>query len=258
MNIDIKIISQLRDRTGAGINDCHKALTESNGDLTLAIEILRTKGEIKAAKKSQRDVKEGVIALASAANKVAVVVINCETDFVARNKDFINTAQTFAEKLLASENDEAFKTWAETTIKNELVLKIGENIQLGNFSVYSGETLGIYLHSNRKIAGIVILTGGSSELARDLAMQVAAMTPKYLSPETVPTEILEKEKDIYRQQLKNEGKLETIWDKIINGKLNKFYEENCLFNQIYIKDDTKKISDLLGDAKIVEFERFSV
>jgi len=258
MSIDIKTISQLRDQTGAGIGDCKKALEEADGVIEKAIEILRKKGEIKATKKADRTAKEGVVALAQEGNKIAAVVINCETDFVAINEDFINTVQGFAQKLLTENNKEAFRSWAEETIKNELVIKIGENIQLGNFGTISGEVVGSYLHSNRKVAGVVALSGGDAELAKDIAMQIVAMTPKYLNPETIPAEVLEKEKEIYREQLKAEGKPEAIWDKIITGKLSKFYEDNCLVNQKFIKDEEKNIKDILGENQIIEFTRFQV
>ncbi|MEK7653394.1 MAG: translation elongation factor Ts [Patescibacteria group bacterium] len=257
MNINIKIISQLRDQTGAGIGDCKAALAETGGDIEKAIEVLRKKGEIKAAKKADRETKEGLVALAKGEGKLAAVVLACETDFVSRGDDFIKTAGDFAKKLL-TDGEAGFREWAEGVIKNELVVKIGENIQLADFGVMSGEIIGSYLHSNKKVAGAVVLRGGDNSLADEIAMQVAAMSPKYLNLAVIPADILEKEKEIYREQLKNENKPEAIWNKIIDGKLAKFYEENCLLNQIYIKDETKKISDFLGDAEIINFKRFSV
>lgn len=257
MNIDLKTISQLRDQTGAGIADCKKALEEAQGDIAKAIEILRKKGEIKAAKKGDRITKEGVIALAKEGNRIAAVALACETDFVARNEDFVNTVNEFAKKLLTASLEE-FKAWAEEKIKNELVIKIGENIQLVDFGVTEGAVLGSYLHHNRKIAAIVSLEGGSEEIASDVAMQAVAMAPKYLNPEDVPAEVIEKEKEIYKELLKSEGKPEAIWDKIMEGKLAKYYEENCLNNQVYIKDDTKKIKDVLSGATIKQFIRYQI
>lgn len=261
MNIDIKTIAELREKTGAGLADCKKALEEADGDLDQAIAVLRKKGEIKAAKKSDRQTKEGVVALARKDNRVAAVVVNCETDFVALNKDFISQVQLLAEHLLA-EGPEGFAAWAEGVIKNELVVKIGENIQLGDWQLFDGEVIGTYVHANRKVAGVVALSGASEELANELAMQVAAMSPKYLAPENVPAQELDKEKEIYQEQLKNEGKPENIWEKIIAGKLAKYYEDVCLLNQIYIKDDKKKIADLIkeagADITIKEFKKFQV
>jgi len=255
MPIDIKTISELRDKTGIGIGDCKAALEEAGGDINTAIEILRKKGELKAAKKADRAAKEGLIAFAEKDGKIAAITLNCETDFVARNEDFQKTASEFAGKLLEMGDENSFRAWAEDYIKNELVMKIGENLQLGGCGIFSGAVVGTYLHSNNKIAGIVILSGGSQELAKDIAMQVAAMSPKYLNPESVPAADLEKEKEIYKEQLKNENKPEAIWDKIISGKLAKFYEENCLTEQLFIKDDEKKIKDLLEGNQLIAFTR---
>jgi elongation factor Ts len=155
-----------------------------------------------------------------------------------------------------------FNAEAESLIKNELIVKIGENLQLKAAEVLEGAVLGVYLHANKKVAAVVTLSGGAEALANDLAMQVAAMMPKYLAPTDVPNEVMEKEKEIYREQLRGEGKPEAIWDKIIEGKLNKFYEETCLLNQYFIKEDKTKIADLLAaagaDVKITKFARYAV
>jgi elongation factor Ts len=258
MSIDLKLISELREKTGAGLSDCKAALEEAAGDLNLAIEIMRKKGEVKAAKKADRATKEGVIAIAGDCKKIALVALACETDFVSRTEAFQATVKDFADKLLLTSDLEAFKAEAAQKIKDELTMKVGENMQITGVGIYSGENVGVYVHSNKKVAGICVLSGGSMEIASDIAMQIAAMSPKYLNPEVVPAEVLDKEKEIYREQLKGENKPEQIWDKIIAGKINKFYEENCLVNQVFIKDDTKKISDLLGSAIIAEWARFSL
>ena len=195
MTIDLKIITQLRNQTGAGIADCKSALEEAKGDINQAIEILRKKGEIKAAKKADRATSEGVVAIAKADNKAAAVVLTCETDFVSRNENFISAASEYAQELLKMGEAE-FKTWAEDNIKKDLVLKIGENINLGDFGIVEGETLGVYIHSNKKTAAVVSLAGGNEELANVLAMQIVAMSPKCLKPEDLPAEELEKEKEI--------------------------------------------------------------
>ncbi|MFA6918880.1 MAG: translation elongation factor Ts [Patescibacteria group bacterium] len=256
MSIDLKTISQLRDQTGAGIADCKKALEEAQGDITKAIEVLRKRGEIKAATKGDRATKEGVVAFAGDNKKCAAVVLVCETDFVSRGEDFQNVATEMAQKLLTSDEEE-FKSWADAKVK-ELVLKIGENIQLADFGIVEGEMLGRYVHHNKKVAAIVALDGGSEEVANDVAMQAVAMAPKYLTPEDIPAEVIEKEKEIYKELLQKEGKPEAIWDKIMEGKLAKFYEENCLNNQVYIKDDAKKIKDILDGAVIKKFVRYQV
>lgn len=256
MAIDLKLITQLREATGAGLNDCKTTLEEAGGDLDKAIELMRKKGEIKAAKKADRVVKEGVVALAGDNKRCAVVALACETDFVSRGDEFRAVAQELADKLLSSDAD-SFQTEAEAKVK-DLVLKIGENIQLAGSGIYEGEMIGRYLHANKKVAGIIVLKGADQAVADDVAMQIVAMSPKWLKPEMVEIEVIEKEKEIYREQLKNENKPEAIWDKIIDGKLAKFYEEYCLINQAFIKDEDKKIKELLGDADIVDWARFQV
>lgn len=259
MPVDIKTISELRDRTGAGLADCKSALEEGGGDIEAAIEILRKKGGIKAAKKSDRTTTEGVIAMTRAQGKVAIVGLKCETDFVARNPDFIGAVQGLADKL-STMTEADFRPWAEQYIKDELALKIGENIQLGDSALLEGEIIGSYIHSNKKLAASVVLQGGDEALASDIAMHVSAMNPKYLTPDQVPTEEIEKEKEIYRALLTQEQKPEAIWDKIIEGKLAKYYEEVCLLNQMFIKDDGLSIAKLIESqgATIVSFARYQV
>lgn len=259
MSIDIKTISQLRDQTGAGIGDCKKAIEEAGGDIDKAMEILRKKGEAKAAKKADRATKEGIVAISSQEDKIAVTALACETDFVSRNEDFIAAAEIMPQKLLELGQD-SFKIWSDEFIKNELIVKIGENLQISYSKIFTGDILGSYIHSNKKVGAVVVLVGGNQDLANDLAMQVVAMSPQYIKSADIPTEIIEKEKDIYREQLKNEGKPEQIWDKIIEGKLNKYYEEVCLVNQLFIKDEDKKINDLLSEAgaTVQDFAKFQV
>ena len=254
--MDLKLISQLRDKTGAGLGDCKAALEEAGGDLDKALELMRKKGEVKAAKKSDRTTKEGIVSISEAGNKIAVTALACETDFVSRGEDFQKAAAEMSEKLLNS-SEEEFKSWADAAIKN-LVLKIGENIQLTASGVFDGAVVGRYIHSNKKVAGVAVLSGGTQETANDIAMQIAAMSPKWLNPEAVDVETLAKEKEIYREQLKGEGKPEAIFDKIIEGKLAKFYEENCLINQVFIKDDSQKIKNILGDNQITNWAKFQL
>lgn len=261
MTIDLKIITQLRNQTGAGLADCRSALEEAGGDISQAIVILRKKGEIKAAKKADRATQEGLVAVAKAGHQAAAVVLTCETDFVSRNENFTAAALEYANQLLKI-GEAKFKSWAEDDIKKNLILKIGENINLRDFGIIEGKVLGVYIHSNKKIAAIVSLTGGSEELANVLAMQIVAMSPKCIRPEDLPAEELAKEKEIYRAQMQNENKPAEIIEKIIMGKLNKYYEEVCLLNQQFIKDDTKKIADLIKEAgegvMVKEFRKFSV
>lgn len=247
MAIDTKLITELRDLTGAGIGDCRAALEESNNDIQKAIEVLRKKGSLKAAKKAERATKEGVISLLIEGDRVGVVGLACETDFVARNEDFINEVQEMNKKLIDAGQEE-FASWADEKIKKDLIIKVGENLQLAFAEITKGDVLGAYLHTDKKSAAVVVLSGGDAELGKELAMQVVAMAPKYLKPADVPIEEVEKEKEIYREQLLNEGKPAEMIEKIIPGKLEKFYSEVCLLNQPFIKDDKRKIADLVKQA----------
>lgn len=272
--IDISQVKKLRDLTGAGMMDCQKALEETNSDIDGAVEVLRKKGGKVADKKSSRTVNEGVIAIAKKDHQIAVIALNCETDFVAKNEDFIRATDEFAQKLLET-GKEKFKTWAELKIKDELIVKIGENLQLGKFDILKGKIINFYLHSNKKIASVVILSGGDDDLAKEIAMHVTAMNPQYLQIDDVPSDVVEKEREIYKEQLKSaegfdpstssgqageKGKPEDIVEKILEGKLNKFYKEVCLLKQAYIKDDKISIEKLLSDhqASIEKFERYSL
>lgn len=256
---DLALIKKVRELTGAGMVDVKQALEQAGDDETKAIEILRKAGQKIAEKKSGRESKEGVIALASAAGKLAVVKLACETDFVARNQDFIDATQTFADKLLTLGLEE-FTIWADNEIKNNLIVKIGENLQLVGAEIIDGPVIGSYLHSNRKVASVVVLATGSEDIAKEIAMHVAAMSPKYLQPAEVPAEVLAKEKEIIAEQLKNEGKPAEMIDKISVGKLNKFYSESCLLQQPYIKDDKLTVEQfaLNNQAKVEKFYYFSL
>ena len=255
--MSLEIIKKLRDETGAGMVDIKNALEEAGGSEAKAVEILRKSGQKIAAKKSGRSTAEGVIAIERSGQRIAAVVLACETDFVARNENFVRAARDFAKKLLNTPAAD-FKSWAEAEIQNNLIVKIGENIQLKEFVVIQGEVLGSYLHSNSKAAAVVVLEGGDEAKAKEAAMQAVAMNPSYLGPEDVPAEILEKEKEIYREQLKKEGKPKEMIEKILTGKIQKFYAEVCLVKQPYIKDDKINVEKFLGGAKIKEFRRFSL
>lgn len=246
--MSLELLKEIRQITGAGISDVKEALDEAKGDREKTIEILRKKGQKIAAKKSDREVKEGVIAFSKGNNKVAVVALACETDFVAKNEDFQKAVAELADKLLEMGKDN-FEDWAIKYVQDELIVKIGENLQLAKFDIYEGQVVGSYLHSNNKVAAVVVLEGGSENLANEIAMHAAAMAPKYLQPEDVPTEVLDKEKEIYSEQLQKENKPEAVLAKIMEGKVNKFYTEVCLLKQPYIKDDKKSIEKLLEEAK---------
>jgi len=254
---DISQIKKLRDLTGAGMMDCQKALTEAGDDMDKAVEVLRKKGEKMAGKKADRVANEGVISIQGDNQKLAVMGLNCETDFVARNEDFIKSADEFANKLLET-GKEGFESWAEAKIKDELIVKIGENLKLAIFDIVEAEVIGYYLHSNKKVATVVSLSKGNEEVAKEIAMHATAMNPQYLKPEDVPADVLEKEKEIYKEQLAKEGKPADIMEKILEGKVNKFYQEVCLVKQAFVKDDKKSIEKLLeeNDAIIEKFTRY--
>ncbi|MEK7139185.1 MAG: translation elongation factor Ts [Patescibacteria group bacterium] len=254
----LETIKQLRERTGAGMVDCQKALAATNGDMTAAIDQLRKQGLEKAGKKAERSTAEGVIAVAKNAAAVAVVGLACETDFVARNADFVVAAQTLSDQLLASGDVAAFSPVANQKITGELMVKIGENMKLACADYVTGANVGSYLHSNQKIAAVVALSGGSADLAADLAMHVAASAPQYLAGADVPAEVVAKEREIYAEQMAGENKPAEVLVKIIDGKLNKFYAEVCLVKQPFVKDDSQTIEQLLGDVKVEKFARYQI
>jgi len=262
-------IKILRDKTGAGMVDCKKALDESGGDINKAVEILRKNGIAKAAKRSDRQAGEGVIkvALSGDAKTGCIVEINAETDFVVRSEKF----QEFTEKIIKLIVKKQPKDLAELmaleidgiTVKDSLDSLsgiIGEKLDIKRYEMLaSAGTVAVYSHMGGKIGVLVALDKeGQSDIAYDMAMQIAAANPKYISPEDVLPAELEKEKEIYKAQLLKEGKPENMIDKIMAGKLAKFYEEVCLVKQEYVKDDKKKVQDILGGVRVEKFIRYSL
>ena len=269
--ISASMVKDLREKTGAGMMDCKKALTETNGDMEKAIEYLREKGITKAAKKSSRIAAEGlVLAYVSEDNKVgAAIEVNSETDFVAKNDEFRTFVQALAkqvainnpadvEALLEEEYiDEAGKKVSE--VLTDKVAKIGENMNIRRFVRFE-TTDGMvesYIHGNGKIAVLVKMKNADTELAKDICMQVAAARPEFLNEASVPSERLAKEMEILKAQAMNEGKPEAIAEKVVQGRIGKFYSEICLVDQEFVKNPDMKISDLLKskNAEIVEFAR---
>ena len=264
-------VKDLREKTGAGMMDCKKVLTETDGDMEKAIELLRERGIAKAAKKSGRIAAEGLVeAYISEDGKVgAVVEVNSETDFVAKNEEFKNFVMSVAkqvveknpkdvEDLLAQESiDEPGKTVKE--VLTDKIAKIGENMNIRRFARF--ESAGLvekYIHGDGKIAVLVNMNGGDSEVAKDVCMQIAAARPEYLNEASVPEDRLNKEKEILKAQTMNEGKPEAIAEKIVQGRIRKFFEEVCLVDQVFVKDPNKKVSDILKEhnAEVTEFARF--
>ena len=269
--ISASMVKDLREKTGAGMMDCKKALTETNGDMEKAIEYLREKGITKAAKKSSRIAAEGlVLAYVSEDNKVgATVEVNSETDFVAKNEEFRTFVQALAkqvalnnpanvEELLEEEYiEETGKKVSE--VLTDKVAKIGENMNIRRFVRFE-TTDGLiesYIHGNGKIAVLVNMKNADTELAKDICMQVAAARPEFLNEASVPAERLAKEMEILKAQAMNEGKPEAIAEKVVQGRIGKFYSEICLVDQEFVKNPDMKISELLKtkNAEIVDFAR---
>lgn len=256
MNISASAIASLRARTGVSISACKEALEEAGGDEEKAIELLRKRGLSQAAKKAAREQAEGLAFIAEDSSKIAIVLLRCETDFVARDDNFQKTGNEIVDVLL-KQGEAAAKAKAEALVP-ELVQKLGENITVGEMHVVEGATLGSYLHSNAKIAVGIALQGGSKDHARDLAMHAAALSPKVVSPDEVTADLVEKEKEIWKEQLKTEGKPEAMWDKIMLGKEKKFREESALIKQAFVKDPSKTVEQHLGDATVTKYVRVSV
>jgi elongation factor Ts len=270
MNITADAVKQLRERTGAGMMECKRALVETKGDLDAAAELMRKQGLAKADKKATRIAAEGVVVVAKAhdGRTAAMAEINCETDFVAREQDFRGFAHAVAETALAGKPadlaalNEAKLASGETVEgrRRALVAKIGENISVRRFVVLaSAEHLGAYAHGTR-IGALVALKGGSAALAHDLAMHVAASNPRYLAPADVPADVVAKERAILTEQAAREGKPPEIVAKMVEGRLRKALGEITLAGQPFVKDPDVTIEKLLKSAKaeVVAFERFEV
>lgn len=264
------LVKELREKTGAGMMDCKKVLTETDGDLEKAAELLREKGITKAAKKSGRVAAEGMVeAYISEDEKVgAIVEVNSETDFVAKNEEFRTFVMDVAKQIVKNNPESVEALLAEPamfeegkTVNEALIGKIatiGENISIRRFARFE-TTDGLiekYIHGDGKIAVLVNMTSGTKELAKDVCMQIAAARPEFIDRDQVPAERVEKEKEILKIQTMNEGKPEAIAEKIVLGRINKFYQEICLVDQEFVKDPSKKVSDILKDSKVLEFARF--
>jgi elongation factor Ts len=267
MNITPALVKELRERTGAGMMDCKKALVETKGDIEAAAEWLRKQGAAKADKKSSRVAAEGRIALKSAGARHVLLEVNSETDFVAKDDNFRAFVERLAE-VVSSERpanvDALMKALVDgrtvEDLRLELVTKVGENISVRRFDVVeSSGNVGSYLHGTR-IGVIVDLEGGTPELARDLAMQVASLAPRYVSGDDVPKEIVDKEREIILAQTAEEKKPPEIIAKMVEGRLRKFVDEITLTGQVFVKDDKKKVRDLLAaaKAKVKGFRRYEV
>lgn len=253
MNITLDQIKSLRDRTGVSTMACKEALVEANGDEDKAIEILRKKGEAKAAKRSDRTTAHGAVAVSKSNGKAAMLALACETDFVAKNEDFIAAVQKLCDRLLQEGEDTDLN--ADLT---ELGLQMGEKVEVHAKKVVEAPIISSYIHSNNRIGVLLAMDGGEEELGQDVAMHVAAMNPKNVSPEEVSEELVEKEKEIWAEELAREGKPAEIIDKIMMGKEKKFREEFALLTQPFVKNPEQKIHNLLGGVGIIGFWRVEV
>ncbi len=264
-------VKELREKTGAGMLDCKKALQESEGNMEKAIDWLREKGISKAAKKESRIAAEGLSEILVDGNKAVILEINSETDFVAKNAEFTNFVSLLAKVVLENcpkTMEEAMELpMGDGTVNSSLInliAKIGEKISFRRFEIVEkndNQVFGVYNHQNLgKINAITVLDGDNSEIARDVAMHVAAMNPGYLSRSNVPEDVINHEKDVIKKQAIEEGKPAEIAEKMVNGRINKFYKEVCLLEQPFIKDPDL---DVAGYAKannmaVVKFVRFEV
>ncbi len=270
MNITAESVKQLRERTGAGMMECKKALVEANGDLDAAAELMRKQGLAKADKKASRVAAEGIVVVAKSADgrAAAMIEINCETDFVARGDDFVGFANSVGQVAIAAKPANldalnALKLPSGETVdefRRALVAKIGENITVRRFALVSAPThLGAYVHGSKK-AALVALEGGEAAVAHDLAMHVTASKPAYLSVNDVPADVVAKEREIETAKALGEGKPADIVAKMVEGRLRKSFAEITLLGQPFVKDPDVTIEKLLKTAKaqVVAFERYEV
>ena len=265
--ITAALVKELREITGAGMMDCKKALVECEGDKDKAIDYLREKGIAKAAKKAGRIASEGVVAAASDGKTACIVEINSETDFVAKNENFLALVKKIAEHIVACKPADMDalnasqmdgKTVAE--VMTEAVASIGEKLSLRRLEVYTTEDgqLATYIHMGGKIGVIVELSGGDATLGKDVAMQIAAAKPQCIGREDVDQEALAHEREVLRKQALEEGKPEKIVEKMVDGRINKYYKEVCLVEQEFVKDSDKTIKDILAGVEVRRFARFEM
>ena len=259
-------VKELRERTGLGLLECKKALAEASGDIEAAIETLRKSSGMKAAKKAGRTAAEGIVAIQSApdGSLAAMVEVNSETDFVARDENFLNFVQTVVGKAFEQRsNDIDLLAGGDIEeARQALVQKIGENISVRRVVVHeaSAGVVGGYVHGNNRIAVVVSLRGGNAELAKDVAMHIAAVNPQVISPDQMAEEVVAKEREIYAAQAQESGKPAETVEKMIDGRIRKFLSENSLTEQAFVKDPDTTVGKLVSAAgsEIIGFSRFEV
>lgn len=264
-------INKLRQATGAGMMDCRKALTESNGDFEAAIDWLRKQGQKVAAKRSDREAKEGVVmAKTTADNKAGIVLcISCETDFVSKNADFVAFAQSIIDAAIANDvksvdelNNLELNGAKVSDMINDKLAAIGEKIEISKFERIEAPFVASYIHGANRMGVLVGMTAEAAEAGKDVAMQIAAMNPLAVDESSVPAETIEREKNIAIEMVKAEGKPAEMAEKIAMGKVNKFFKENTLMAQPFVKDGSKSVADFLksvqADLKVTSFKRVAL
>ena len=269
--MDASLIKKLKDMTNAGLMDCKKALEENNGDIDEAIKWLREKGISKAAKKQDRIAAEGLSNILVEGNKAVIVEVNCETDFVAKNEKFAAFIDRLCKTLIngnakTMEEAEALVEEDGTTIKDDVInmtATIGEKISFRRFNVLTktdDQTFGRYIHMNGKISSLTLINGNSEEVAADVAMHLAAMNPKYISREVVPASDIEEESKVLKEQAMNEGKPEEIAEKMVAGRINKFYKDIVITEQEFVKNPDITVGTYLknNNCELVDMVRYEV
>ena len=271
MAVTAQMVKELRERTGAGMMDCKKALTHTDGDMEKAIDYLRENGIAKAAKKADRVAAEGLTYILSNDQAAVILEVNSETDFVAKNDHFKTLIQNLAKHILtekpntveaaAKQKMESGETVAEYI--NNAISTIGEKISLRRFTLVeksANETFGTYLHMGGRIGVLTVLEGGTEEVAKDVAMHIAAVNPKYVSRDQVQADEIEREREVLTQQALNEGKPENIVEKMVTGRINKFYEEICLIEQAFVKNPDENVGQVVSKAgaTVKMFVRYEV
>ena len=258
--VSASMVKELRERTGLGMMDCKKALVDSDGDMEVAIENLRKSSGMKAAKKAGRIASDGLLSIKADGGAGVIVEVNCETDFAARDDNFVAFVKTVTEKVFDSGETNVEALGLETEREN-LVQKIGENISIRRAQVFKDEgTVVAYLHTNRRIGVMLSMEGGSEDLGKDLAMHIAAMNPTVVSSEDAPADLVAKEREIYAAQAQDSGKPPEIVEKMIDGRIRKYLAEISLLEQAFVKDGDTKIGALLKKegAVVNRFVRYEV
>lgn len=270
MEITASMVKELRETSGAGMMDCKKALSECNGNMDEAMNYLREKGIAKSAKKESRIAAEGLANIFVDGNKAVILEVNSETDFVSKNEEFVNMIKVIGEALLKSDAKTLEEANEVETVNGKvsdyiisMVAKIGEKLSLRRFEIVTKndeEAFGTYLHMGGRIAALTLGKGVSEDVCKDIAMQAAAMKPLYLSIEDVPSEVVENEKKVQKELAMNEGKPADIAEKMVEGRIKKFYKEICLVEQPFIKDGDMSVKDYASNngGEILKMVRYEV